>query len=71
VAIQDTGNHLTEQLQILARLAKNRQLLRADEIHTMNLFREHINDLEQRHIGESGRPAGMRFPEAINTLAAD
>jgi hypothetical protein len=62
---------LPNSYMMLAILDKNRRHLRADEIQTVSLFREHIHDLEQRHIGQSDRPSGMRFPTRMNTLAAD
>lgn len=50
--------------RVLALLDANRQLLERDELSTLELFRQHIDDLEAFHI-EGTREDGSRFPAGM------
>jgi hypothetical protein len=55
--------------KILLVLDANRRHLLPAELLTVEIFRQHVDDLEDRHIGEGGRGIGRRFPEEMNMLA--
>jgi hypothetical protein len=56
--------------RVLAMLDANRRLLGGDERATLELFRQHINDLEAFHI-EGVREDGSRFPAAMARILED
>lgn len=53
--------------RVLAVLDANRHLLRYDEKRTIELFRQHIDDLEAFHI-EGSRQDASRFPDALSKI---
>lgn len=59
---------LPNNRKILAILDANRTHLTADEQRILELFRQHVDDLEARHIGTGIGAVGARFPEGMNTL---
>ena len=55
--------------KIILVLDANRRHLLSAELQTLEIFRQHVDDLEDRHIGEGVRGIGRRFPEEMNTIA--
>ncbi|MNT99672.1 hypothetical protein D3C72_2425820 [compost metagenome] len=55
---------------MLAILDANRDLLRDDEKKTLELFRQHIDDLEAFHVAEI-KENGSRFPGEITKILED
>lgn len=53
---------------ILALLDRNRDLLFEGEKETVELFRQHIEGVEQRHIFGSPFPSAPRYPKGIGDL---
>ena len=53
---------------ILALLERNRELLEADEIEVVEIFRQHIEGLEQRHIFMAPLPSAPLFPREMEEL---
>jgi len=62
---------LPNNRRLLAILDRNRQHLTANERRILEAFRQHVDDFEQRHIGDGGPSGGMRFPEGMNRLLGD
>lgn len=56
--------------RVLAILDANRRLLGAKERITLELFRQHIDDLEAFHI-EGVRHDGSQFPSSMTTILMD
>lgn len=59
---------LPNNRKILLILDTNRCQLRDHELTTLEQFRQHIDDLEARHLGESVAVLGRHFPARMNTL---
>ena len=59
---------LPNNRKILLILDTNRCQLRDRELTTLEQFRQHIYDLEARHVGESVAVLGRRFPAGMNTI---
>lgn len=55
--------------KILSILDANRRHLLQEELQTLESFRQHIDDLEDRHLGEGVASVGRRFPEEMNTIS--
>ena len=53
--------------EILRILDSNHRLLYEDERATLEEFRQHVDDLSERHIGDSNSVA-RRFPEGMNDM---
>lgn len=53
---------------LLALLDRNRDLLRGKELETVELLRQHIEGVEQRHIFISPLPSAPRYPEAVAAI---
>lgn len=53
--------------QILGFLDSNRQFFAPPELATVELFRQHVEDFEQKHLG-GRQESGMRFPTAMNSI---
>jgi hypothetical protein len=60
---------LPNNRKILAVVDANAHHLNADEQKTLEAFRQHIDDLEAKHIGEGGDVAS-RFPEGMSDILA-
>lgn len=53
---------------ILALFDQNRSLLLERELETVELFRQHINGLEQRHIFDTPLPSSPLYPEEMKNI---
>jgi len=62
---------LPNNYKLLAVLDANRTHLMANEREILERFRQHVDDLEQRHIGGSPASIGTTFPEATSMLLED
>lgn len=58
---------LPKNSRILALLDANRKLLRKEECGTLELFRQHIDDLQAYHI-EGLKSDASRFPAVMNSI---
>jgi hypothetical protein len=56
---------------ILRTLEKNRHLLSADEINTLDKFALHLLELEHRHLLGDWTAGSIRFPSAIECILED
>jgi hypothetical protein len=54
--------------RVLASLEANRDHMTDSEIRTLELFRQHIHDLEARHLTDVLVGAQRRFPEEMNDM---
>lgn len=54
--------------RILATLDLNRNLATIAERRIVELFRQHIHDLEAKHLTELATGAARRFPDALNQI---
>lgn len=57
------GIILPNNRRVLGILAANRRLMTIEELQTLEHFRQHVDDLEARHL--EGEPGGRRFPEGM------
>lgn len=62
---------LPNNRRILALLDANRDLLTPAERRTLERLRQHVDDLEARHIGADLSGGGARFPPEARDLFAD
>jgi hypothetical protein len=62
---------LPNNRRILALLDANRELLSAPEQVIVELLRQHVDDLEARHIDADHGGGGARFPAEAHTLLRD
>ena len=62
---------LPNNRSILAVVDANRKLLTGPEIATLEIFRQHVDDLEARHIGDGSRAVGRRFPSELSDVFID
>jgi len=62
---------LPNNRRILALLDANRALLTTIEHRTLELFRQHVDDLEARHVNEDEGGGGTRFPPEVQNLFVD
>ena len=56
--------------RILSILDANRSLLTSDEKSTLEIFRQHVDDLESKHIGER-EASGTMFPAEMAYILGD
>jgi hypothetical protein len=54
--------------RLLQILNANKNHLLAGERRTLEVFRQHVDDLEARHLREPNFVGGVRFPSAINHI---
>ncbi len=59
---------LPNNRKILAVLDANRRHLRPNEVATLEAFRQHIDDLEAKHIGEDSGDVASRFPSGMSDI---
>lgn len=59
---------LPNNRKLLAILEANRRHLREQELATLEKFRQHVDDLEARHIGEGARAVSNRFPSKMAAI---
>src|SRR5206468_788565 len=62
---------LPNNRKTLATLDANRGLLRNSVLTTLEEFRQHVDDLEARHLGEGRKGVGRRFPVNMETILAE
>ena len=62
---------LPNNRKILSILDKNRHLLIDRELITLEHFRQHVDDLEARHLGGSVAAVGRRFPAEMEVILAE
>lgn len=62
---------LPNNRKLLSVLDANRSLLHRDEQKVLELFRQHVDDLEARHLGAAIAATAARFPSQMNTLLAE
>jgi hypothetical protein len=55
---------LPNNRQLLRILDRNRSLVRADEIKMLELFRQHVDDFEAKHLEQSSS-SGIQFPKEL------
>jgi hypothetical protein len=53
---------------VLALLDRNRSLLLNSEMETVELFRQHIEGIEQRHIFAKPLPTSPQYPASMNNI---
>ena len=54
--------------KIIAIVDRNRCHLKGQEDTTLEEFRQHVEDLESRHVGDREATVGRRFPAAMNAM---
>jgi hypothetical protein len=62
---------LPNNRKVLTVLDANRRLLNESEAKTLEAFRQHIDDLEAKHIGEGDRDVASRFPAGMSDILID
>lgn len=62
---------LPNNRKLLNILDNNRRHLNAMERQILEAFRQHVDDLERRHLGAERVGVGSRFPEGMNGLLGD
>jgi|SRR5258708_5769658 hypothetical protein len=62
---------LPNNRKILAVLDANRRHLRGSEVKTLEQFRQHIDDMEARHLGEGVTAVGRRFPDGMRAILGE
>jgi hypothetical protein len=62
---------LPNNRKVLTILDANRHHLRQTEIKTLEAFRQHIDDLEAKHIGEANRDVASRFPAGMSDILTE
>jgi hypothetical protein len=55
----------------LAILDANRRHLLGQELTTLEQFRQHVDDMEARHLGDDMPTAGRRFPAELQTILTE
>jgi hypothetical protein len=59
---------LPNNRKVLTILDVNRRHLSSRELATLEEFRQHVDDLEERHLGEGGASVGRRFPDGMREI---
>lgn len=62
---------LPNNRRVLAILDANRRHLSVSEEKVLEEFRQHIDDLEAKHIGEGSGDVASRFPRAMNEILSE
>ena len=62
---------LPNNRKILLVLDKNLHLLTEDEVATLEEFRQHVEELEERHIGPAESLRARRFPPKMTTILTE
>ena len=62
---------LPNNRKVLAVLDANRRHLSAAEVNTIEAFRQHIDDLEAKHIGSGSGDVASRFPPGMSDILGD
>lgn len=61
---------LPNNRKVISVLDANRHHLSETELKALEAFRQHIDDLESKHIGEGGGDIASRFPTSMNNILA-
>lgn len=59
---------LPNNRRLLAILDRNRAFLTQAEVEILEAFRQHVDDLEARHLGLGPHHPGTRFPEGMRAI---
>jgi hypothetical protein len=59
---------LPNNRKVLTILDSNRRHLNESEAKTLEAFRQHIDDLEAKHIGEGNGDVASHFPAAMSDI---
>ena len=59
---------LPNNRKLLLIIDANRGLLSAEEVNTLERFRQHVDDLEARHLNEDVASVGSQFPVAMTKI---
>jgi hypothetical protein len=62
---------LPNNRKVLTVLDANSRYLTGDERKTLEAFRQHIDDLEAKHIGDGTGDVASRFPAGMNTILSE
>jgi hypothetical protein len=62
---------LPNNRKLLTILDANRKHLNQGEIKTLEAFRQHVDDLESKHLGDNGGDVASRFPNGMNALLSE
>jgi len=62
---------LPNNRKVLAILDANRRHLTQAELETLEAFRQHVDDLEAKHIGEGSGAVASRFPAGMSEILAE
>jgi hypothetical protein len=62
---------LPNNRKILAIIDANRHHLTATETKTLEAFRQHIDDLEAKHVGENNGDVASRFPVGMSDILSE
>ena len=62
---------LPNNRRVLAILDANRRHLSEPEVTTLEAFRQHIDDLEAKHVGEDSGDVASRFPAEMGAILHD
>ena len=62
---------LPNNRKVLTILDINRRHLSQTEVKTLESFRQHIDDLEAKHIGEDSRDVTSRFPAGMSDILTE
>lgn len=62
---------LPNNRKVLTILDANRRHLNEPELKTLEAFRQHIDDLEAKHIGEGSGDVSSRFPAGMSDILTD
>jgi hypothetical protein len=57
--------------KLLAILDANHRHLSEPEVNTLEVFRQHVDDLEAKHIGEGDGDVASQFPAGMNDILAE
>jgi len=61
---------LPNNRKLLRILEANRRHLLQEEIHILSRFRQHVDDFEAKHLGDSSS-SGIQFPAELDLILTD
>lgn len=62
---------LPNNRKVLTILDKNRRLLTTGEIQVLETFRQHVDDLEAKHLGGQAGQVASRYPAGMKSILVD
>lgn len=62
---------LPNNRRVLTIIDANRRHLTPSEIQTLEAFRQHVDDLEAKHVGENGGDVASRFPAGMSDILSE